>query len=55
MIYVFLGSEVNLLKRILEENNAKVVISSSWRGSEKFTPNIYWVLRKVLKDNGDEI
>lgn len=48
-------SKVNLLKRILEENNAKVVISSSWRGSEKFTPNIYWVLRKVLKDNGVEV
>lgn len=43
--------KVKLLKKICDKTNAKVVISSSWRGSEDYTPKIYHVLRKILAEN----
>jgi len=44
--------KVKLLKEICDKSNAKVVISSSWRGSESHTPKIYYILREILKNNG---
>jgi len=43
--------KVKLLKEICDKTNAKVVISSSWRGTEDYTPKIYYVLRKILSKN----
>lgn len=43
--------KVKLLKEICDKTDAKVVISSSWRGSEDYTPKIYHVLRKILAEN----
>lgn len=45
-------NKVKLLKEICDKSNAKVVISSSWRGSESHTPKIYYILREILKNNG---
>lgn len=47
--------KVKLLKEICDKTNAKVVISSSWRGSEDYTPKIYHVLRKILAENNIEV
>ena len=47
--------KVKILKQIVDENNAGVVISSSWRGTEKYTPRIYHTLIKVLTDNGIKV
>ncbi len=44
--------KVKLLKRICDETNSGVVITSSWRGSEKYTPRIYDVLIEILTENG---
>lgn len=33
------------------KTQAKVVITSSWRGSETYTPQIYHILRKILKEH----
>ncbi len=42
--------KVKLLKEICEKTNAKVVISSSWRGNENYTPSIYHTLRRILAE-----
>lgn len=40
--------KVKLLKEICDRTGAKVVISSSWRGSENYTPQIYYILFDIL-------
>ena len=47
--------KVKLLKEICDKTDAKVVISSSWRGSETYTPRIYHVLIDILTSNDIEI
>ncbi len=47
--------KVKLLKEICDKANAKVVISSSWRGSETYTPRIYYTLIDILTRNGIEV
>lgn len=47
--------KVKLLKEICDKTDAKVVISSSWRGSEDYTPKIYHVLREILSKNNIEV
>lgn len=47
--------KVKLLKEICDKTNAKVVISSSWRGSETYTPRIYHTLIDILTSNGIEV
>lgn len=47
--------KVKLLKEICDRTGAKVVISSTWRGTDDFTPNVYFILIKVLKDNGIDV
>lgn len=47
--------KVKLLKEICDKTNAKVVISSSWRGSETYTPRIYYILIDILTTNGIEV
>ena len=47
--------KVKLLKEICEKCNAKVVISSSWRGWEGYTPKIYHTLLDILTSNGIEV
>jgi len=43
-------NKVILLKELCDICNAKVVISSSWRGSENYTPKIYYVLIDILRN-----
>ena len=47
--------KVKLLKEICDKTDAKVVISSSWRGSDSCTPRIYYVLIDILTSNGIEV
>lgn len=47
--------KVKLLKEICDKTGAKVVISSSWRGSDSYTPRIYYVLINILTSNGIEV
>lgn len=47
--------KVKLLKEICDKTDAKIVISSSWRGSEDYTPKIYHVLREILSKNNIEV
>lgn len=47
--------KVKLLKEICDRTNAKVVISSSWRGNEDYTPRIYFTLRQILEEYGVEV
>ena len=48
--------KVKLLKEICDRGNAKVVISSSWRGfSNGHKPKIYFTLLKILEENGIEV
>ena len=47
--------KVKLLKEICDKGDAKVVISSSWRGSGTYTPRIYHVLIDILTSNGIEV
>ncbi len=47
--------KVKLLKEICDKTNAKVVVSSSWRGSKDYTPQIYYVLREILSKNHIEV
>ena len=47
--------KVKLLKEICDKTGAKVVISSSWRGSDSYTPRIYYVLIDILTSNGIEV
>ena len=47
--------KVKLLKEICDKTDAKVVISSSWRGSETYTPCVYHVLVDILTNNGIEV
>lgn len=47
--------KVKLLKQICDKTNAKVVISSSWRGTKNYTPRFYFTLIDILKDNGIEV
>lgn len=47
--------KVKLLKEICDRSNAKVVITSSWRGSETHTPHIYYTLIDILTDHGIDI
>ena len=48
-------SKVKLLKEICDKTGAKVVISSSWRGTKTYTPYIYHVLINILTSNGIEV
>lgn len=43
--------KVKLLKKICDRTDAKVVISSSWRGIPGHVPYIYSILLKILSDN----
>lgn len=47
--------KVKLLRQICDATGAKVVISSSWRGSDVYTPKIYWFLRTILAENGIDV
>lgn len=47
--------KVKLVKEICDKTGAKVVISSSWRGSEDYTPKIYHVLIEILSKNGIKV
>ena len=47
--------KVKLLKEICDNTGAKVVISSSWRGSDAYTPKIYYVLVDILTSNNIEV
>lgn len=47
--------KVKFLKEICDRTGAKVVISSSWRGTEDYTPKIYHVLREILSNNDIEV
>ena len=47
--------KVKLLKEICDKTDAKVVISSSWRGSDSYTPRIYYILIDILISNGIEV
>ena len=47
--------KVQLLKEICDKGNAKVVIISSWRGSETYTPYIYHILIDILTSNGIDV
>lgn len=42
--------KVKLLKEICDKTNAKVVVSSSWRGYGDYTPRIYDILLRILRD-----
>lgn len=44
-------SKVEMLAYICTQTNAKVVITSSWRGSETYTPRIYYILFDILKEH----
>ena len=47
--------KVKLLKEICDKTNAKVVISSIWKGTEYYTPKIYYVIREILSKNHIEV
>lgn len=47
--------KVKLLKEICDKGNAKVVVSSSWRGWEGHTPKIYTILIDILMSNDIEV
>lgn len=47
--------KVKLLKEICNRTDAKVVITSSWRGSETYTPHIYYTLIDILTDCGIDV
>lgn len=49
------NEKVKLLKEICDKTNAKVVIISSWRGSETYTPRIYHTLIDILTSNGIKV
>lgn len=40
--------KVKLLKEICNRTGAKVVITSSWRGNEEYTPKCYYTLTNIL-------
>lgn len=44
--------KVHLLKKLCDDTGAAIVIISSWRGGEDWTPKMYSVLRKILHDAG---
>lgn len=48
-------NKVMLLKKICDNTDAKVVISSSWRGTKDWTPDFYYVLINILKSVGIEV
>lgn len=48
-------NKVKLLKEICNKTGAKIVISSSWRGTEEYTPKIYNILRNILSKNNIEV
>ena len=43
--------KVKLLKEMCDKGNASVIIISSWRGSENYTPKIYHTLLDVLSQH----
>ena len=47
--------KVKLLRQICDATGAKVVISSSWRGSPDYYPFIYFILLKILSENGIDV
>lgn len=47
--------KVKLLKEICDKADAKVVISSSWKGTPDWIPPIYHTLKKILEDNNIEV
>lgn len=47
--------KVKLLKEICDATDAKVVISSSWRGTETDTPKCYYTLIEILTKSGIEV
>lgn len=42
--------KIKLLKKLCDDTDASVVITSSWRGSNKWTPKCYYVLRNILQE-----
>lgn len=44
--------KVKLLKKICDETDARVVISSSWKGNNCYIPKNYNLLLKILEENG---
>ena len=47
--------KVKMIKEICDKTDAKVVISSSWKGNETTIPDIYYTLLNILKTNGIEV
>lgn len=47
--------KVKLLKEICDRTNAKIVVSSSWRGYGDYTPKIYDILLQILSDYDIEV
>lgn len=47
--------KVKLLREICDRTGAKVVISSSWRGTEHRTPRIYYILMDILESEGIDV
>lgn len=47
--------KVELLREICDATDAKVVISSSWRGNPGHHPSIYFILREILDDYGIDV
>lgn len=47
--------KVKLLKEICDKTGAKIVISSSWRGSEDYSPKHYYILRDILLKNNIKV
>ena len=46
--YINDASKVQMIADLCNKTNAKVVITSSWRGSKIYTPHIYTILRQTL-------
>lgn len=47
--------KVRLLKEICDKASAKVVICSSWKGTDDYTPDMYYTLRDILSRNEIEV
>lgn len=47
--------KVKLLQQICIETNAKVVISSSWKGHNDYKPRIYYILIDILTKHNIEV
>lgn len=47
--------KVRFLKEICDKTGAKVVICSSWKGTDDYTPDMYYTLRDILSRNEIEV